>query len=80
MSFHTCRSHQDIREHVQAVLDNMSMEEFLEMVNYDPELNPLLNEAIAVWDNELLQIQVQHQPLLHPQPPHQPQQQAPQPP
>ena len=40
------------------------------MVNYNPELDTLLNEAIAIWDNELLQIQqVQHQ-----QPPHQPQQ------
>ena len=53
------------------------MEEFLETVSYDP----LLNEAIAIWDNELLQIQeVQHQPLLHPQLPHKPQQHTPQPP
>ena len=40
-----------------------------------------MNEAIATWDNEPLQMQqVQHQPPLHPQPPHQPQQHAPQPP
>ena len=59
----------------------MPMEEFLEMVYYNPELDPLLNEAIAIWDNEHLQIhQMQHKPPLHPQPPHQPQQHVPQPP
>ena len=48
-------------------MDNMSIEEVLEMVNYDPELEPLLNEDFTIWDNELLQIQqVPHQPPPQP--------------
>ena len=27
------------------------------MVNYDPELDPVLNEAIEIWDAPLFQLQ-----------------------
>ena len=58
----------------------MSTEEFIEIVNDDPELDPLSNEAIAIWTKKLLQVQQVHQPLLHLQHPHQPKQHVPQPP
>ena len=40
----------------------MSREQFLQMVNYDPELDPVLNEAIEIWDAQLSQLQ---QPQIH---------------
>ena len=38
----------------------MSREQFLQMVNYDPELDPVLNEAIEIWDAKLSQLQLLH--------------------
>ena len=48
-----CRHHdvnpdQDIIDHVQAQFGSRSREQFLQMVNYDPELGPVLNEAIEI--------------------------------
>ena len=65
-SFH-CRHHdvdpdQDIIDHVQVQFDIMSREQFLQMVYYDPELEPLLNEAIEILDAQLSQLQ---QPQIH---------------
>ena len=40
----------------------MSREQFLQMVSYDPVLDPGLNEAIEIWDAELCQLQ---QPQIH---------------
>ena len=57
-----CRHHdvdpdQDIKDHVQVQFDSMSREQFLQMVNYDSELDPGLNEAIEIWDTQLSQLQ-----------------------
>ena len=65
-SFH-CRHHdvdpdQDIIDHVQVQFDSMSREQFLQMVYYDPELDPVLNEAIEILDAQLYQLQ---QPQIH---------------
>ena len=35
----------------------MSREQFLQMVNYDLELDSVLNEAIEIWDAQLSQLQ-----------------------
>ena len=35
----------------------MSREQFLQMVYYDPELDPVLNEAIEILDAQLYQLQ-----------------------
>ena len=53
-----CRHHdvdpdQDITDHVQAQFDSMTREQFLWMVYYDPELDPVLNEAIEILDAQL---------------------------
>ena len=40
----------------------MSREQFLQMVYYDPELDPVLNEAIEILDAQLNQLQ---QPQIH---------------
>ena len=43
----------------------MSGEQFLHMVNYEPELHPILNEALKIWDAQLSQLQhpqIQQQP------------------
>ena len=40
----------------------MSREQFLQMVNYDPELDPVLNEVIEIWDAQLSKLQ---QPQIH---------------
>ena len=40
----------------------MSREHFLQMVYYDPELYPVLNEAIEILDPQLSQLQ---QPQVH---------------
>ena len=53
---------QDIRDHVQAQFDSMSREQFLQMVNYDPELDPVLNKATEIWDAQLSHLQ---QPQIH---------------
>ena len=62
-----CRHHdfdpdQDITDHVQVQFDSMSQEQFLQMVYYDPELDPVLNEAIEILDAQLSQLQ---QPQIH---------------
>ena len=49
----------DIIDHVQAQLDSMSREQFLQIVYYDPELDPVLNEAIELLDAQLHQLQQQ---------------------
>ena len=85
LSFH-CRHNdvdpdQDIIDHVQAHFDSMSREKFLQMVNYDPELDPVLDEAIQIFDAQLSQLkqpqihQIQQQPQV--QQPAQEQQQIP---
>ena len=48
---------QDIINHVQAQFDSMSREQFLQMVKHDPELDPVLNEAIEIWDGQLSHLQ-----------------------
>ena len=53
---------QDIIDHVQAQFDSMSKEQFLQRVNYDPELDPVLNEAMEIWHAQLSQLQ---QPQIH---------------
>ena len=53
---------EDIIDHVQAQFDSMSRVQFLQMVNYDPELDPVLMEAIQIWDAQLSQLQ---QPQIH---------------
>ena len=48
----------------------MSRKQFLQMVNYDPELDPVLNEAIEIWDAQLSQLQqpqIQQPAKQHPQ-------------
>ena len=35
----------------------MSREQFLQMVYYDPEVDPVLNEAIEILDAQLCQLQ-----------------------
>ena len=40
----------------------MSREQFLLMVNHDPELDPVLNKAIEIWDAQLSQLQ---HPQIH---------------
>ena len=40
----------------------MSREQFLQMVNYDPELDPVLNKAIEIYDAQLSHLQ---QPEIH---------------
>ena len=59
-----CRHHdvdpdQYIIDHVQVQLDSMSREQFLQIVYYDPELDPVLNEAIELLDAQLYQLQQQ---------------------
>ena len=59
-----CRHHdvdpnRDIIDHVQVQLDSMSRDQFLQIVYYDPELDPVLNEAIELLDAQLYQIQQQ---------------------
>ena len=43
----------------------MSREQFLQMVYYNPELDPVLNEAIEILDAQLYQLQ---QPQIQQQP------------
>ena len=83
-----CRHHdidpvQDIIDHVQVQLDSMSREQFLQIVYYDPELDPVLNEAIELLDAQLYQLQQQQIPHIQQQPqvqqPAQDQQQIPMP-
>ena len=68
-----CRHHdvdpdQDIIDHVQVQFDSMSREQFLQMVYYDPELDPVLNEAIEILDAQLYQLQQQQIPQIQQQP------------
>ena len=46
---------QEFIDHVQAHFDSMSREQIKQMINFDPEIDPLLDEAIAVWDSQLSQ-------------------------
>ena len=46
----------------------MSREEFLQIVYYDPELDPVLNEAIELLDVQLCQLQQQQIPHIQQQP------------
>ena len=73
VDFFPCRHHdvdhdQDITDHVQVQLDNMSREQFLQIVCYDPELDPVLNEAIELLDAQLCQLHQQQIPQIHQQP------------
>ena len=46
----------------------MSREQFLQMVYYDPKLDPVLNEAIEILDAQLAQLQQQYIPQIQQQP------------
>ena len=46
----------------------MSREQFLQMVYYDHELDPLLNEATEILDAQLSQLQQQQIPQIQQQP------------
>ena len=46
---------QEIIDHVQAQFDSMSREQIIQMINFDPEIDPLLDETIALWDTQLSQ-------------------------
>ena len=37
----------------------MSKDQIIQMINFDPKIDPLLDEAISIWDTQLLQ---PHQP------------------
>ena len=68
-----CRHHhvdpdQDIIDHVQVKFDSMSREHFLQMVYYEPELGPVLNEAMEILDAQLSQLQHQQIPQIQQQP------------
>ena len=68
-----CRHHdvdpdQDIIDHVQVQFDSMSREQFLQMIYYDPELNPVLIEAIEILDAQWSQLQQQQIPQIQQQP------------
>ena len=52
---------QDIIDHVQAELDGMSREQIIQLINFDTEIDPLLDEAIAIWDTQPHQPQDQQQ-------------------
>ena len=55
-------------DHVRVQLDSMSRDQFLQIVYYDPELDPVLNEAIELLDAQLYQIQQQQIPHTQQQP------------
>ena len=62
-------------DHGQAQFDSMSREQFVQMVNYDPQLEQVLNKAIDIWDAQLSQLQqpqiqqlAQQQPQIQQQP------------
>ena len=65
---HDVDSDQDIIDHVQAQFDSMSREQFLQMVYYDPKLDPVLNEAIEILDAQLSQLQQHQIPQIQQQP------------
>ena len=50
---------QEIIDHVQAQFDSTSKEQIMQMINFDPEIDPFLDEAI--WDTQLSQPQGQQQ-------------------
>ena len=55
-------------DHVQAQFD-VSREQIIHMISFDPEIDPLLDEAISVWDTQLSQPhqpQDQKQQQIHP--------------
>ena len=49
----------EIIEYVQAQFDSMSREKVIQMINIDPEIDLLLDEATAIWNTQLSQ---PHQP------------------
>ena len=46
---------QEIIDHVQAQFDSIPREQIMQTINFDPEIDPLLEEAIAIWDTQLSQ-------------------------
>ena len=46
---------QEIIDHVQAQFDSMSRDLIIQMINFDPDIDPLLDEEIAIWDAQLSQ-------------------------
>ena len=46
---------EEIIAHVQAQFDSMPREQIIQMMNSDPDIDPLFDEAIAIWDNQLSQ-------------------------
>ena len=44
---------QEISDHVQAEFDSMPREQIIQMINFNPEIDPLLDKAIAIWDTQL---------------------------
>ena len=59
---------QDIIDHVQVQLDSMSREQFLQIVYYDPELDPVLDEVIELLDAQIYQTQQQQIPHIQQEP------------
>ena len=55
-------------DHVPVQLDSMSRDQFLQIVYYDPELDPVLDEAIELLDDQIYQIQQQQIPHTQQQP------------
>ena len=45
----------EIIDHVQAQFDSMPRQHIIQMINFDPEIDPLLEGVIAIWDNQLSQ-------------------------
>ena len=46
---------QGIIDHVQTQCDSRSREQIIQMINFDPDIDPLLDEAIGIWDIQLSQ-------------------------
>ena len=44
---------QEIIDNVQAQFDSMSRVQITQLINFDPEIDPLLDEAIAIWNTQL---------------------------
>ena len=63
---------QEIIDHVQAQFDSMSREQIIQMITFDPEIDLLLDETIAIWVTQVshpLQPQdqqLQAQQQIHP--------------
>ena len=46
---------QEMIDHVQAQFDSMLREHIIQIINFDSEVDLLLDEVIAIWDTQLSQ-------------------------